>query len=180
MLDGNRTTPTGTVGTFTEANIVPVAALQRIEVVADGASAIYGSDAVAGVVNYVLRRDYDGIEVGGRYTGSRYWDQYGGYILAGAKWDREGLDGNILFTFDYDRQNPFFGSDSPLIQKDLRPFGGNDNRLAGNAVSTGGQANIVVAGATPNPTLPNAGTFTYFTVPAGSTGVPSVSALLLN
>lgn len=51
--------------TFVDLNSIPKSAVQRIEVLKDGASAIYGSDAIAGVVNIILRRDYTGLELGG-------------------------------------------------------------------------------------------------------------------
>ena len=48
--------------TFVDLNAIPTSAIERIEILKDGASAIYGSDAIAGVVNVILRRDYQGIE----------------------------------------------------------------------------------------------------------------------
>jgi len=46
-----------------DLNSIPLAAVERIEVLRDGASAIYGADAVAGVINFILRKDYQGAEV---------------------------------------------------------------------------------------------------------------------
>ncbi len=51
--------------TFVDLNAIPASAVERIEILRDGASAVYGSDAIAGVVNVILRRDYRGLEVGG-------------------------------------------------------------------------------------------------------------------
>ena len=48
---------------FVDINSIPVAAIERMEIVKDGASAVYGSDAVAGVVNVILRKDFEGIAV---------------------------------------------------------------------------------------------------------------------
>ncbi len=62
LLDGHRAVPQGTTGFAIDPSIVPTVALARVEVVADGASALYGSDAVAGVVNLMLRRDFEGVE----------------------------------------------------------------------------------------------------------------------
>jgi iron complex outermembrane recepter protein len=180
LLDGNRITPSGTVGTFTEANIVPVAALQRIEVVADGASALYGSDAIAGVVNYVLRRDFVGVEGNVRYTSGKYWDQYGGNVLAGTKWELGGRPGNVLFTYDFDHQDPMLSSSSRFIRQDMRPFGGNDNRIVGNGVTSGSLTNIVVPTTTPNTVYPTAGNNLFYTVAPGNTGVPTAASLALN
>ena len=60
LVDGHRVTNNSR---STDPSIIPTLGLERIEVVADGASAIYGSDAIAGVVNLIPRRDLDGAEV---------------------------------------------------------------------------------------------------------------------
>jgi outer membrane receptor for ferrienterochelin and colicin len=51
-------------GQFVDLNMIPVAAIDRIEVLQDGASAIYGSDAVGGVINIILKKNYNGWEAG--------------------------------------------------------------------------------------------------------------------
>src|SRR3546814_12214771 len=92
-------------------SLVPLGALKRIEVVPDGASAIYGSDAVGGVVNLVLRDDFDGAETRLRYgsvtDGSLR--QYGASQLWGTAWDT----GAVLFNFDYSRNEPLFARERP-------------------------------------------------------------------
>src|SRR6185312_13459590 len=67
LYNGERFPPQGTQGQFTDPSVLPSIALSRIEVVADGASAVYGSDAIAGVVNFILRKNFDGFEVRGHY-----------------------------------------------------------------------------------------------------------------
>lgn len=66
LLNGQRLAPAGT-GNFVDVGIIPTSAIDRIEVLTDGASAIYGSDAVGGVVNLVLRKDFDGGDTRVRY-----------------------------------------------------------------------------------------------------------------
>lgn len=70
LLDGKRLAPNpfafGGSGAV-DTNILPLAAIGRIEILKDGAAATYGSDAVAGVVNFITRTDFDGFEVGGSY-----------------------------------------------------------------------------------------------------------------
>lgn len=61
---------------FVDLNLIPIAAVERIEVLHDGASALYGSDAVAGVVNIILKKNYNGFEAHGRYAFS---DRQGNY-----------------------------------------------------------------------------------------------------
>ncbi len=69
LLNGRRL-PNSGFGQAVDISAIPVAAVDRIDIVADGASAIYGSDAVAGVGNVVLKRDFDGVTVGARYGGA--------------------------------------------------------------------------------------------------------------
>jgi iron complex outermembrane receptor protein len=57
-----------------DLNTIPMAMIERIEVLKDSASTIYGSDAVGGVVNVILRKDYNGLEIGGRYGTDRHSD----------------------------------------------------------------------------------------------------------
>jgi iron complex outermembrane receptor protein len=83
---------------FVDINSIPVAAIERIEVLKDGSSAIYGSDAVAGVVNIILRKDFDGFEasVGYGAEGSDYDEK-----TASAVWGITGEDSNVTMIFDY-------------------------------------------------------------------------------
>jgi iron complex outermembrane receptor protein len=90
-----------TQDTFVDLNALPIGAVERIEVLKDGASAVYGSDAIAGVVNIILRRDFKGVEVGGSYGSA----SQGGLtekkanILAGFG-DLEQDGWNVLFGLD--------------------------------------------------------------------------------
>ena len=67
LFDGKRQTVTGTTANdgsvFVNTSAIPVIALERVEVLKEGAASVYGSDAVAGVVNYIFRRDFTGFEV---------------------------------------------------------------------------------------------------------------------
>ena len=92
LLNGRRLS----YGGFSQAvdiSAIPVEAVDRVEIVPDGASAIYGSDAVGGVGNVVLKRDYDGVTVGTRYGGATD----GGLatreytVTAGTTWSSGGL-----------------------------------------------------------------------------------------
>lgn len=83
---------------------IPFEAIDRIEVVADGSSALYGSDAVAGVANILLRRDYDGLKasarLGGSTDGGNVQQQYG--LLAGQRWS----DGGLIIAGEFGRTTP--------------------------------------------------------------------------
>jgi outer membrane receptor protein involved in Fe transport len=85
---------------------IPLNAIERIEVIADGSSALYGSDAVGGVANILLRRDYDGLEVSARAgastDGGNVQQQYG--AMAGRRW----RDGGFMFALDHSRATPIY------------------------------------------------------------------------
>ncbi|WP_153915496.1 TonB-dependent receptor [Shewanella sp. TC10] len=101
LIDGKRFPGSPTLGgASANLNAIPMAAVERIEILTDGASSTYGSDAIAGVVNIIMKKNYQGIEfnVGG---GSR--DRDGGLtskefsVVAGYEMDK----GNITFAFDH-------------------------------------------------------------------------------
>jgi iron complex outermembrane receptor protein len=184
LVDGHRVVGTGAASNFTEANQVPIAAIARIEVIADGASAVYGSDAVAGVVNFVLRKDFEGVEASNRVTNQSGGFQIQPSITAGEKWgDLGGLGaGNFLVSYEYTHRDPFLRAKNRFLFNDLRPFGGPDNRLNGTTATLAGPANIYVqnAEASQNPVLPRAGFFTYYGLPAGANVGLTPGDLLVN
>ena len=68
LVDGKRIGHSGALGGVTDISTIPLALVERIEVLLDGASAIYGSDAVGGVINIITRRDYEGAELDLNYN----------------------------------------------------------------------------------------------------------------
>lgn len=98
LLNGHRL-PYDSAFQGVDISAIPLAALDRIEVVPDGASAVYGSDAVAGVVNVILRRDFSGVATSGQLGAS----SDGGYfrqqadIVAGTLWS----GGGVMVAYDY-------------------------------------------------------------------------------
>lgn len=177
LIDGKRVAPTGNVFSFTEANQLPVSAIERIEVIADGASAIYGSDAVAGVVNYITRKRVEGVELSVRGTASNDYDQWGASVVAGHSF----AGANVVVAYDHDERGEMLNGDSPFLRQDLRRFGGPDNRIRTNTATASAPGNIVVPRATTNPLLPTAGRFDYYGIRPGASGVGLTAAdLLLN
>ena len=66
IIDGHRIPLSGVNHSLGDPNMVPVTMIERVEVLAEGASSIYGSDAVAGVINFITRRKFDGIQTSGQ------------------------------------------------------------------------------------------------------------------
>ncbi len=94
-----------------DTNTFPSDLIERVDVVTGGNSAVYGSDAIAGVVNFVLKKDFQGLQFRGQ--GGQSFEQdagnYYGSVLAGTNfWDDKG---NIAANFEYAKQNPLFASD---------------------------------------------------------------------
>ncbi|MEI4507317.1 TonB-dependent receptor [Sphingopyxis sp. CCNWLW253] len=175
LIDGRRSVQVGTNTNGTEVNQVPLAALQRIEVIADGASAVYGSDAVAGVINYIIRKDYDGAEVTFRANNNSGGMEYGADATVGTKWDT----GNILVAYGYTHRDSVRAGKSPYLDFDGRPLGGYDRRIDGANATTGFVPNIVVAGPA-NATIPRAFANTYYGLPTGANVGLSPAQLRLN
>ncbi len=108
LINGHRVAPSAN-GYFTDISNIPVSAIDHIDILTDGASAIYGSDAVAGVVNIVLKRSSNGVEAGlrsGRTTdGAMSFS--GGNLGAGRDW----TTGGISLTGDVSRQSQLFAKE---------------------------------------------------------------------
>jgi iron complex outermembrane receptor protein len=124
VFDGLRVPIAGTQGNFVDPSFIPSLALERIEVIADGASAIYGSDAVAGVINLIPRKNFDGLEVRGRAGFADSYSEYQIGGIAGTSWDT----GNIVVAADYVHNDTLLGSDRDFVSADRRSGGGSDAR----------------------------------------------------
>ncbi|NNC25045.1 TonB-dependent receptor plug domain-containing protein, partial [Salinisphaera sp. USBA-960] len=74
---------------YSDLASIPSSIVERIEVLTDGASALYGSDAIAGVVNVILRKNYEGVEAGASYGVTEQGDneRYNAWALVGANFD---------------------------------------------------------------------------------------------
>lgn len=113
-------------------NLVPFTAVERIEVLKDGASAVYGSDALAGVVNVITRRDYDGVELSADYGNTTHYGD-GGKTNVSALLGVTGERGNFLVAGQYERWNSVSSLEHPLGRSDdLRRYGSIDRRFQAN------------------------------------------------
>lgn len=104
LLNGRRVAPSSAIGDFVDISMIPASALERVEVLTDGASSIYGADAVAGVINFILRDDFEGVETSGRYgtVTSGNLDEFRANVTLGTNWDQ----GNGIFVYEFfDRDN---------------------------------------------------------------------------
>lgn len=108
--------PTGSGGSQVDLNIIPTKLIDRVETIAVGGAPIYGSDAIAGTVNIVLRRNYKGIELDGQYGISEQGDNpdYRVRLLAGTNF-ADGR-GNIVVSGEYNKQEGLLFTDRAITR----------------------------------------------------------------
>lgn len=108
LVNGHRVAYDG-VFQGVDISAIPVAAIERVEIVADGSSALYGSDAVGGVANIILRRDFEGLvtsaRLGASTDGGNEQQQYN--AVGGSRW----TSGGILAAFDFSRSTAITARD---------------------------------------------------------------------
>ena len=117
-------------GAAFDINTLPIGAIERIEILKDGGSAIYGADAVAGVVNFITKTDYQGIEATASYGQSSRNDGKEKRVgLAAGFGDLTKDRFNVLFGLDYLKRDPILRKDRDISSSvDFRRFGGSDAR----------------------------------------------------
>jgi iron complex outermembrane receptor protein len=123
LFDGNRFPAAGTQGQFIDPSVLPFIALERIEVVPDGASAIYGSDAVAGVVNLIPRNNFDGAETNVRASFADGYSTNQISQIFGHRWDK----GSAILAFEHTYNS--------ALEGDARDFYTSDQRRAAGTTS---------------------------------------------
>lgn len=132
LLNGRRMAPYGLADdgqkVFVDLNLIPLEAVDRVEILKDGASAIYGSDAIAGVVNVILRKDFRGAVLSATYGQSRYGDgaQSRATLSAGyGNLDTEGF--NVLVNLEAGKKDAIWSRDragrAQVGRSDLRDLG---------------------------------------------------------
>lgn len=123
LLNGRRLANHPFFADTVDLNIIPVAALDRVEVLRDGASAIYGTDAIGGVVNFITKRSYKGMAV----TLEAYEPQHSGggdeeRVNVTGGWGDLNTDGwNLLAVLDYHRQSALRSVDRDFSATGVRP-----------------------------------------------------------
>ncbi len=115
LVDGRRQAPNGIASdriTFVDLDRFPTAMIERIEVLKDGAAAVYGADATAGVVNIILRKDYTGAEISGRYGNYFRTDaaEQSWSLLAGGRRGRV----RAMIGLTYSSRDPIAATDLPF------------------------------------------------------------------
>lgn len=124
LVNGQRQPLSGLNGDFVDVSTIPLSAVERIEVLPDGASALYGSDAIAGVVNIIMRNNFDGAQ-----SQLRYGTAIGGRRemvasqLVGTHWS----GGHAMLAYEYSDETPLAAAERPYAANaDKTPYGGSN------------------------------------------------------
>jgi len=120
-----------------DVNTMPSELIERVDVVTGGSSAVYGSDAIAGVVNFVLKKNYEGMQVRAQGGQSKYHDGNNAFVsFVGGKNFADGK-GNVAVDVEYSDQRPVFGSNRPNLAAN-KAFVTVDTDPAGTAFGSDG------------------------------------------
>jgi iron complex outermembrane recepter protein len=110
-----------------DVNAIPLAAIERVEVLKDGASAVYGSDAIAGVINFILRKDYEGGEISataGRTTDGGAGSQRASVLVGAGNLAKDGY--SIVGMMSVEKEKPLFGRQRPYAASAISYIPGVD------------------------------------------------------
>ncbi len=156
LLNGHRLPVGGANHVLADPNIVPPMMLERVEVLSDGASSVYGSDAVAGVINFITRRNVDGVELNVQKGFGKQYGTFNAGIVAGKKWDT----GSVVFGYAYSNRSNLNAA--------------NRSFTNANQVSRGG-LNFADTNCTTATIVANGRTYYSPYTAGGASGVPYVS-----
>jgi iron complex outermembrane recepter protein len=139
LLNGHRLPVSGVNHVLADPNIIAPLAMERVEVLADGASSVYGSDAVAGVINFITRRNVDGFEATVQKGFGKNYGTFNAGALWGTKWDT----GSFLVSYNYSARENLAAADRSFSSIDQTARGGRNfqstvNRCSPASVTSNG------------------------------------------
>lgn len=137
LLNGNRLVGAGILQTSVDPSIIPPDAIERVEVIPDGGSSIYGSDAIGGVINFITRPRFNGVAANARYGRAADYESAEASLIGGHDWD----SGSAWLSYSYAWHDNVLGIDRDFVTADLTAKGGSDFR--GTACTPG---NILLGG----------------------------------
>ncbi len=107
LLDGHRVTPLGTQQLAVDPDFIAPLVIQRVEAMTDGGSAVYGSDALGGVLNFITRDRFDGVQVDAKYGIADNYKSVDAGFIAGKDWGT----GSAYLSYRFSKNDAIFGSD---------------------------------------------------------------------
>lgn len=143
LFNGNREATAGVTQASIDPDLLPAAAIERVEVVTDGGSAIYGADAVGGVVNFITRKRFDGLKIDARFGYADAYPSGDVNAIAGKDWG----DGSAYLAYTYTHSGELFGRDRDWIHNRDYRTGLPANNLCNQPNITAGSSNFTRNGA---------------------------------
>jgi iron complex outermembrane recepter protein len=148
LMDGHNLVGAGVLQTTPDAGVIPPGVIQRVEVMPDGGSSIYGADALGGIINFITRKNMEGVEADAHAGFADNYEADEVNLTGGHRWD----GGSLLLSYDYRSHTDLLGGDRSYYRQDLRSRGGKDFR--GDACSPGNvtvnSVNYAMPGLAPN------------------------------
>lgn len=135
LLDGHRMPGMGILQTTPDLDAIAPGAIERVEIVTDGGSSTYGSDAVGGVMNFITRKEFDGVETKGSFGFADNYQALNAAVTAGKKWD----GGSAWISYDYSWHDEIYGADRDWSQSRdwVNNTGANRDCSPGNITAGG-------------------------------------------
>jgi iron complex outermembrane receptor protein len=144
LMDGHRVVGGGTQQVAVDPDMIAPGVIERVEALTDGGSAVYGSDALGGVLNFITRRRFDGVQASARYGFGDDYRTVDGSLMAGKDWG----SGGFYVAYGYSHHDAIFGSDRDFVRNINYTTNVPVGRNCGNPNVTVGGASYVVSGAT--------------------------------
>lgn len=141
LLDGHTMVGISGLATTPDAGLIPTIVLRQVDVLPDGASSIYGANAIAGVINFVTRENYQGFQANVSVGMADGYSAFNASMMAGTDWG----SGGAYLAFEHKENTYLMARDRSYTKMDLTGIGGRDSR--GTSCDL---ANISVPGAQPN------------------------------
>lgn len=113
LMDGHRMVGMGVTSTTPDPDVIPPGAIERLEIIPDGGSATYGADAVAGVLNFITRKKFDGLQIDSHYGFADEYHQFDANVTAGKDWG----SGGIYFSYNYAEHDAIYGRDRDYVRQ---------------------------------------------------------------
>jgi outer membrane receptor protein involved in Fe transport len=135
LMDGRRVQPVNGQ-LVVDINTIPASAIDRVEVITGGAAAVYGADALAGVVNFVLKRDFEGVDFNMQYGASQEGDGQETLVSGLFGTNFNGGEGNVMLGFDYARREIVMGRDRDWVVAGWDDPGTNAGGIGSSNLST--------------------------------------------
>ncbi|MCE7796501.1 TonB-dependent receptor [Sphingobium sufflavum] len=112
LVDGHRVVGVGIQSTSPDPDIIPPAIIERVEIVPDGGSAIYGSDAVAGVLNFITKKNFNGVQLDSHYGFADNYYSLDASVTLGKSWE----GGSAYIAYNYSEHDDIYGRDRDYVR----------------------------------------------------------------